>query len=248
MMTELIDQRTSEVHAVKDKQTHTSLSEDLLTRMIEASVAEDQKLSKQELIDITMQVIAAGHETTASALLWTIYALSKCPVSQSRLRDELLGTDPGMTSAKLIDELPYLENVIRESLRVYSPTLIIPWESLDDIVISGVHIPKGTTVQLVPAMIQLNPEIWGADAEAFRPQRWNHLPRDTMSPYAMETFSNGPRMCPGKALAMLNMKVLLAGLIREFRLEIVEDQGMEFRNPSLTLKSKTPVKFRVEWV
>ncbi|KAH7240808.1 cytochrome P450 [Fusarium redolens] len=248
MMTELIEQRTSEVAKAKELDTDSRLSSDLLTRMIEASSVENQKLSKDELIDITMQVIAAGHETTASAMIWTTYALSKDQKSQDRLRTEILGMNVNKMTAKSIDELPYLDNVIREALRVYSPTLTIPWEALEDIVIAGVKIPKGTTVQLVPAMTQLNPDIWGPDVDAFNPDRWDRLSGDASSPYAMETFSNGPRMCPGKALALLNMKVLLVGLIREFRIEVLGDEELEFRNPSLTLKSKRPLRFKAQRV
>jgi cytochrome P450 len=152
-------------------------------------------------------------------------------------------------SAKAIDDLPFLDNVIREALRIYSPTLLIPWEALKDITIAGVHIPKGTTLQIVPAMIQLNPEIWGSDAGVFRPERWEYLDSFASSPYAMETFSNGPRMCPGKALAMLNMKVLLVGLIRDFEIEIEHDgREVELRNPSLTLKAKRPIQFKIRRV
>ncbi|CVL10492.1 related to pisatin demethylase [Fusarium proliferatum] len=246
MMTELIEQRTSEVEKAKQLGTDSGLSDDLLTRMIEASSVENQKLSKDELIDITMQVIAAGHETTASALLWTTYALSQDQKSQQRLRTEIIKLSTNDMTAKSIDELPYLDNVIREALRLYSPTLIIPWEALEDIEIAGVRIPKGTTVQLVPAITQLNPEIWGPDVETFNPDRWDHLSGDSLSPYAMETFSNGPRMCPGKALALLNMKVLLVGLIKDFKIESTEDNEVEFRNPSLTLKSKRPLQFKVQ--
>ncbi|KAF5654617.1 cytochrome P450 monooxygenase [Fusarium sp. NRRL 25303] len=246
MMTELIEQRTSEVEKAKELGTDSGLSDDLLTRMIEASSVENQKLSQDELIDITMQVIAAGHETTASALLWTAYALSKDQKAQQRLRTEIINLSANDVTAKSIDELPYLDNVIREALRVYSPTLIIPWEALDDTDIAGVRIPKGTTIQLVPAMTQLNPEIWGPDVENFNPDRWDHLSGDSLSPYAMETFSNGPRMCPGKALALLNMKVLLVGLIKDFKIESAQDKEMEFRNPSLTLKSKRPLQFKVQ--
>ncbi|KAJ4007354.1 hypothetical protein NW766_010038 [Fusarium irregulare] len=239
MMAELIEQRTAEVEAASGDE----LSDDLLTRMIEASAEERQRLSKDELIDITMQVIAAGHETTASALVWTAYALGKNPASQDRLRKEIQSLDTNDISAKAIDELPFLENVIRESLRLYSPTLIIPWEAQTDMTIAGVDIPQGTTVQIVPAMIQLNPEIWGDDVETFRPERWEGA---APCPYAMETFSNGPRMCPGKALAMLNMKVLLLGMVRDFEMEALGN--VEMRNPSLTLKAKKPILFKVRRV
>jgi cytochrome P450 len=164
------------------------------------------------------------------------------------LRTEILTLNTTNMTAKSIEELPYLDNVTKEALRVYSPTLIIPWEALEDVDIAGVKIPKGTTVQLVPAMTQLNPEIWGPNAESFNPDRWDRLFGDALSPYAMETFSNGPRMCPGKALALLNMKVLLVGLIRDFRIESVGDEEVELRNPSLTLKSKKPLQFKVQRV
>ncbi|RGP74788.1 aat family amino acid transporter [Fusarium sporotrichioides] len=248
MMEGLIEQRTTEVAAAKRHEGGGSLSDDLLTRMIEASAGESRKLSKGELIDITMQVIAAGHETTASALVWTAYALARDLASQKRLRAEIhsLGTE---MSAKGVDELPFLENVIREAMRVYSPTLIIPWEAQSDMTITGVYIPKGTTVQIVPAMIQLNPQVWGSDADIFRPKRWEDMDSNASSPYAMETFSNGPRMCPGKALAMLNMKVLLVGLIRDFKIELEDDEReAELRNPSLTLKTKKPIRFKIRRV
>ncbi|KAF4971288.1 hypothetical protein FSARC_1858 [Fusarium sarcochroum] len=245
MMVELIEKRTSEVLAAKNDDTSVSLSDDLLTRMIEASIAEEQKLSKQELIDLTMQVIAAGHETSAGALTWTIYALASNPDIQHRLRKEVLGLEEAAISAKSIDDLLYLNNVIRESLRVYSPSLMAPWEAGEDMTIAGVHIPKGTTVQTVPAMIQLNPTIWGDDAEDFNPDRWDSLNSNAASPYAMELFLNGPRMCPGKGLAMLEMKVLLMEIIKRFHLDLADDKELEFTNPSLTLKSKRPLQFKI---
>ncbi|KAF4467666.1 aat family amino acid transporter [Fusarium albosuccineum] len=247
MMTELIDQRQAEVLAAKQGDADGSISDDLLTRMLEASLDEEKRLSKQELIDITMQVIAAGHETTASALTWTTYALVMNPEVQDRLRAELVDIEVTNSAAKAIDDLPYLNNVIRETLRVYSPTLIAPWEAGEDMVIAGVNIPKGTTIQTVPAMVQLNPKIWGDDAEVFNPDRWDSLSGEASSPFALEVFLNGPRMCPGKALAMLEIKVLLAGIIKNFRLESVDGE-LSVRNPSLTLKPKDGLRVRVSRV
>ncbi|RSL90429.1 hypothetical protein CEP52_014592 [Fusarium oligoseptatum] len=244
MMTELIEQRTEEVLAARDGQSDVVLSDDLLTRMIEASFGEDKRLSKQELIDITMQVIAAGHETTASALTWITYALATHLDVQNRLREELSGIEVTNSAAKAIDDLPYLNNVIREALRVYSPTLMAPWEAGEDMAIAGVDIPKGTMIQTVPAMVQLNPSIWGDDVEAFIPDRWDTLAGDALSPFSIEVFLNGPRMCPGKALALLEIKVLLVAMIKEFYLEMA-NKDIEVRNPSLTLKPKDGLNVRV---
>ncbi|KAI8711432.1 hypothetical protein NCS52_01406600 [Fusarium sp. LHS14.1] len=247
MMTELIEQRTDEVLAARSGQSDIVLSDDLLTRMIEASFGEDKRLSKQELIDITMQVIAAGHETTASALTWITYALATHKDVQNSLREELSGIEVTSSAAKAIDDLLCLNNVIREALRVYSPTLMAPWEAGENMVIAGVEIPKGTMIQTVPAMVQLNPSIWGDDAEAFVPARWDTLTGDASSPFSIEVFLNGPRMCPGKALALLEIKVLLTAMIKEFQLEMV-DTEIEVRNPSLTLKPKDGLHVRVRRV
>ncbi|RSL74575.1 hypothetical protein CEP53_000185 [Fusarium sp. AF-6] len=247
MMTELIEQRTEDVLAARDGQSDIVLSDDLLTRMIKASFGEDKRLSKQELIDITMQVIAAGHETTASALTWITYALATHLDVQTRLREELSGIEVTNSAAKAIDDQPYLNNVIREALRVYSPTLMAPWEAGEDIMIAGVDIPKGTMIQTVPAMVQLNPSIWGDDVEAFIPERWDTLTGDASSPFSIEVSLNGPRMCPGKALALLEIKVLLVAMVKEFHLEIA-NKDIEVRNPSLTLKPKDGLNVRVRRV
>ncbi|KAH6873898.1 cytochrome P450 [Thelonectria olida] len=244
MMTELIEQRTAEVLAARQNNSDTKISDDLLTRMIEASFDEGKGLSKQELIDITMQVIAAGHETTASALTWIMYALVMNPEVQDRLRQEISVMQVVGSLGKSIENLPYLNNVVREALRVYSPTLMAPWEAGQDMVIAGVSIPKGTMIQTVPAMVQLNPKVWGYDVDVFSPDRWDNLKSDAASPFAIEVFLNGPRMCPGKALALLEVKILLVEMIKEFRLEAVDGE-LEVRNPSLTLKPKEGLRVRV---
>jgi cytochrome P450 len=103
----------------------------------------------------------------------------------------------------------FLNNVPRESLRLYSPGLTLPREAAEDIVIGGVHIPQGTTVTMVPAMVQRNPLIWGDDADEFKPDRWDSLSADAASPYAITAFSGGPRVCLGRSFAYLEMKAVL---------------------------------------
>jgi cytochrome P450 len=173
-----------------------------------------------------------------------MYALVMNPDVQDRLRQEISNMQVVGSLVKSIDNLPYLNNVVREALRVYSPTLMAPWEAGQDMVIAGVSVPKGTMIQTVPAMVQLNPKIWGDDADVFAPDRWDNLKGDAASPFAIEVFLNGPRMCPGKALATLEVKVLLVEMIKEFHLESVDGE-LEVRNPSLTLKPKEGLRVRV---
>lgn len=195
-----------------------------------------------------IQCVSAGHETTAGALTWTTYALVKYPEIQKRLREEIISAQQKQPepSAATIDSIPYLNNVISESLRVYSPSLLAPWEAGEDIVIAGVAIPKGTTVTTIPAMIHHNPSVWGADVNVFNPDRWNAVSGAVANPFAIESFINGPRTCPGRALALLEIKTIIVEMLSHFSLEAVNDADVEFLHPTLTLKPKGGLNIRVQ--
>ncbi|KAL7949537.1 cytochrome P450 [Trichoderma barbatum] len=249
MLSELIHERVMQVQ--QDKRSGPSDektgNKDFLTNMIEANLAEGKGVSDQMLIDVIIQSVSAGHETTAGTLVWTVYALIRYPHMQQRLREEILSAQqkqPDLDAAT-IDSLPYLNNIISESLRVYSPTLMAPWEAGEDLVIAGVSIPKGTTVTTIPAMIHYNPAIWGADVEVFNPDRWESTTGAAANPFAIEAFINGPRTCPGRALALLEIKTVLVEMMSNFSLEAV-DLDVQLEHPSLTLKPKGGLNVRCD--
>lgn len=121
----------------------------------------------------------------------------------------------------------------------------IPREATIDMEVAGVFIPKGTTINLVPAMMNLKPEIWGPDAAAFDPDRWDRLQGEAGSAYAFATFHNGPRVCIGKALTMLEMKLVISELVSRFRLEATHEGELELDTPSFTLKPKELLRVRL---
>lgn len=272
MLAELIQERVKEVRLQQsEKKEKSSQSDekpekkDFLTNMIEANLSERKRVSEQVLIDtvrfrgilnaaydtemINLQVIqcvSAGHETTAGALTWTTYALIKYPEIQKRLRKEIVSTQQKQPelSAATIDSIPYLNNVVSESLRVYSPSLLAPWEAGEDLVIAGVAIPKGTTVTTIPAMIHYNPSVWGADVNVFNPDRWDAVTGAVANPFSIEAFINGPRTCPGRALALLEIKTILVEMLSNFSLEAVNGADVEFSHPTLTLKPKGGLNIR----
>jgi cytochrome P450 len=87
----------------------------------------------------------------------------------------------------------------------------------------------------------MNPHIWGPDAAEFRPERWDKLEGDAASVYAFESFSNGPRTCPGRALALLEIKAVLVEVLTRFEITSVRRE-LEFQNPSLILSAKEGVE------
>ncbi|RFU78446.1 cytochrome p450 [Trichoderma arundinaceum] len=249
MLSELIQERVLQVQQKEksgrsDEQTG---KKDFLTIMIEANLAEKKGVSEKFLVDTIIQCVSAGHETTAGALTWTTYALTQNPEIQKRLREEILSAQQKQPEldAATIDSLPYLNNVVSESLRVYSPTLLAPWEAGEDLVIAGVAIPKGTTVTTIPAMIHYNPSVWGADVEVFNPDRWDTVSGAVANPFSIEAFINGPRTCPGRALALLEIKTVLAEMVSNFYLEAV-DTDVQFEHPTLTLKPKGGLRVRCD--
>ncbi|KAH8895974.1 cytochrome P450 [Thozetella sp. PMI_491] len=220
---------------------------DILTFMLQAMDSGDAKWTEEELVDHLLQFVTAGHETAATSLVLIMGTLAAEPQCQARLREEIWKAmaQTSELDAHALDALPYLNNVIREVLRVSSPALMVPSEAQNDVEIDGVLIPKGTALMIAPQVIQHNPLIWGPDAAEFKPERWEHLSETAAIPYAFEAFHNGPRSCLGKGLAMLQIKTLMADMLTRFSFEPVDRMGV-FENPSFTLRPKGGLRIKVK--
>lgn len=179
------------------------------------------------------------------------------PDEAQRLRAEVMDLQrrcsPDPPSYRAIKAMPYMENFMREVLRVQCPGINVAREAVHDVVIQGVVIPKGTTVLMQPAIIQKNPTIWGADCDEFRPDRWDEIEpgSEAAHPWAFAAFSHGPRICIGRAFSMLEFKILLIEVVSRFRFCRVEgDERMAHEiklvNPSPMLRPDGGLRVRVE--
>ncbi|KAL2269933.1 hypothetical protein VTJ83DRAFT_2117 [Remersonia thermophila] len=202
--------------------------------------------SDSNLIDQLMTFLAAGHETTASALTWAVYLLAKHPEIQSRLRAEIranlppVGTpEEGSTVSSIdIDRLPYLNAVCNEVLRYFPPAPLTLRRAACDTTILGHRIPKGTQIAIVPWALNKSVHMWGEDAQEFNPDRWMPKHGDdkekransggAASNYAFMTFLHGPRSCIGQAFAKAEFACLLATWVGRFSMELHnEDEADE---------------------
>lgn len=101
-------------------------------------------------------------------------------------------------------------------------------------------------MNLCPAVLNLHPLVWGADATQFDPDRWENLEGMASNVYAFESFHHGPRTCLGKQLAMTEMKVILIEVLSRFHLEAVDGvKQVEFASPSFTLRPKKLLKIKL---
>ncbi|KAI6778466.1 Cytochrome p450 protein [Emericellopsis cladophorae] len=211
---------------------------DVLQAMVEATGLWDD----EQVVEYILNFMVLGHDTTACTLVWALDTLARRQDIQDRLRKEI--NEMEEQSWAEIDRAHFLENFMREVLRVHCPVGWIPMVAACDVEISGVLVPKNTTLNLCPAMVNLKPEIWGPDAEEFDPDRWDRLEGEAGSAYAFATFHNGPRVCIGKALTLMELKMVIVELVSQFKMETdMEPLGLE--TPSFTLKPKQTLQLRL---
>lgn len=205
-------------------------SQDILSVAMESGGFTDE-----DLVNQLMTFLAAGHETTASALAWAVYCLCKHPDVQSKLRAELRSQLPsldGDITSTDIDRLPYLNAVLNETMRIFPPVPLTLRETAHDTTIQNAFIPKGTTVVLCPWAVNTSVHLWGTDAREFNPERWLGAGRANTggaeSNYAIVTFLHGPRSCIGKDFAKAEFACLVAALVGRFEMEFA-DEGYELK-------------------
>lgn len=215
-----------------------------------------QLISEDTLVDQMMTFLSAGHETTASSLIWATYFMAKYPEMQERLRKEIRDNLPSanseteITSAD-IDNLPYLNAVCSEVLRIHSPVAQSIRVANHDITVQDQFIPKDTLLVLVPWTTNTDPKLWGPDAHDFKPERWltpeqggtsatNAASGGATSNYAFMTFLHGPHSCIGGAFAKSELACLVAAWMGRFSFELKDKSLLDERNikinPSIVAK------------
>ncbi|KAJ5776303.1 uncharacterized protein N7511_001314 [Penicillium nucicola] len=194
---------------------------------------------EENLVDQCMTFLGAGHETTASALQWAVYALCKNPEMQTRLREEVRANLPSLSdetpiTAAQIDNLPYLNAVCNEVLRFHPSVPATIRMSVRDTSICGKNIPKGTLFSISPQIVNRMEEFWGPDADEFNPDRFMGPGKantgGAVSNYAFLTFLHGPRSCIGQGFAKAELACLLAATVGRFQMELKNpDAKLELR-------------------
>ncbi|KAJ6458410.1 cytochrome P450 [Mycena vitilis] len=256
---ELLAQSKSEVAQNGTFETGTGRARDLLSLLVRANTSKDlpahQRLSDEDVIAQVPTFLVAGHETTSTAVTWALFALTQHPEVQTRLREELQGVDTDRPTMDELNALPFLDCVVRETLRLHAPVpgtgrialrddvvpLATPYTDTKGVVHQNLLIRKGESIFIPILAINRDRKIWGPDAMKFRPARWEEGPDRLAAPPAgahaipgvwghMLTFHGGPRSCIGFRFALVEMKALLFTLIRtlEFELAVpVADMGQK---------------------
>jgi cytochrome P450 len=234
-MDEIVRERRPELagNSTTDSSAGAGAPNDVLSIMIRASENNeiDTELLRQELLT----VLLAGTDTTALALNYTWYLLSQNPEAESKLHDEIesvLGGSP--PTGEDLRDLKYTEHVLSESMRLYPPVYLTVREARKPVELDGYRIPTGSIVML-PQWVIHRDQRWYDEPEKFDPDRWTRERTSNRPKHSYFPFGAGPRQCIGKPVARPEMKLVIATIAQNYRLQNPQPKSLEFE-PAVTLQ------------
>lgn len=221
------------------------------TNLIEAMLAaRDQPghaLTDEDVAANVATMLLAGEDTTAHTLAWMIWLLAQQPALLRRAQDEVrqaLGDDPLPTRLEQVAALEFVEACAHETMRLKPVAPLLPQQAAHDTTVAGVAIPEGT---LCIFLMRPGPMDAGrfADPERFDPDRWLRADAASVKRASMP-FGAGPRMCPGRYLALLEIKMAMATLLARFDVLSVETaDGAPVRERLAFTMQPTPLRMRI---
>jgi cytochrome P450 len=214
---------------IRERQKSGEKRNDLLDMLLDARYEDTgEPMSEEQIIDEILVLIIAGHETTANALAWTLYLLAGNPNEYDRLKTSTLGI--GLRETVMSDAL---NNVLKESMRLYPPAWISDRISLRDDQFRSYSFPADTIIVLFYYGMHRNPVHW-QNPEQFDPSRFAKANTDKDKVKAYYPFGAGPRLCIGNNFAMAEMTIFLQAFIHHF--SVKPGSVMPRLNALVTLK------------
>jgi len=219
---------------------------DILSILLQTQDKDDANaLTKQQVRDELVSLLAAGHETTTNTLTWTFYLLSEHPMVLKKMLIELqtvlAGREPKVDD---LSDLTYLDWVIKESMRLYPSAWTQGRQAVEAFDLDGYHFPRGTMLMFSQWVLHQLPDIWG-DPEKFRPERWNPVNGQKVPQWAYFPFGDGSRICMGMSLAQLQIRLVLATILQRYVPRLLPDHPVA-PLPLITLRSKYGLHVRLE--
>ena len=231
LITDLTEARMAEIKAGR-------APEDLATKIMTTTDPETgERFDAQEMVDQVAIFFLAGHETSASALAWSLYLLALYPDWQEQLAQEAEALADESFAA--ISKLRLSRDVFREALRLYPPVPMMVREATCPVQFRNRAVPKGAQIVLSPWHLHRHERLWD-NPDGFDPSRWQTENGKQCQREAYIPFSAGPRVCPGAGFAMVEGALILSMILRHFKITCVE--GAEpVPVAHLTVRSKSGI-------
>lgn len=237
---------------------HDSQKKTLISMFMDAMSQEnpDSELDPVYLRDIMVNFLIAGRDTTAQALAWCVFAVLEHPHARTKIQEELRVKLPDLVTGTIaapsmeqVNQLVYLEAVLKEALRLY-PSIPANVKMANKVTVlsDGTFVKAGTSVAIPAYVMGRLESVWGPDAKQFKPERWIDPDSGKIRPVSAfkdNAFGAGPRKCLGKAMATTEIKILLASIFSRFQLNLAPDQKITY-TPSMTLAMSGQLCVHVE--
>ncbi|HEY8034666.1 MAG TPA: cytochrome P450 [Methylobacter sp.] len=200
-------------------------SEDAFQLLIDASYDDGSRLSAHEITGMLIGTIFAGHHTTAGTAAWTLLELARRPEQLAQVLNELdahFGAD-GEVTFQSLREIPALENVIKEVLRLHPPLIFLIRKVMQDFQFKDYTVKAGKYVCASPRVSHRIADVF-PDPEKFDPDRYSETRQEDAVPFSWIAFGGGKHKCSGNAFAMLQLKAIFSILLRRYSFELIDDK------------------------
>jgi cytochrome P450 len=214
---------------IDERRSSPSTRDDLLTRLLDARDENGAAMDDRQVRDEAVTLFVAGHETTATALTWAFYMLSRDPAARARLVSEAdaLGSDPaGNWECADPARLPYAIKVFKETLRLYPPVYLIARRSSEPASLGGYDLPRWALVFVSPYSIHRRPDVY-PDPERFDPERFTPEAEAARPRSAYVPFGAGLRVCIGNHFALMEGPIVLAAIARRLSFDVAPGPRVE---------------------
>ncbi|MDX8289787.1 cytochrome P450 [Metabacillus indicus] len=213
----------------------------LLSLLFQAADEKGEPLTRTELRDQIVTILIAGHETTANVLTWIFAVLAKHPQVEEKMMAEI--KDAGQLTFESMKALPYTQQVVQETLRLYPAAWIILREAKTDVEIAGNHFQKGSIFLISPYVMHRNPAFF-RDPETFNPGRFSKDSGEEIPLYGFFPFGGGSRGCIGSQFAMMEAVLISATVLRKYKLELSSPYEELQPEPLVSLRIKNGLKMK----
>lgn len=238
MITAIIDQRRAS----------GASAQDALQVLMESRYSDGTALTPNEITGILTASMFAGHHTSSGTEAWTLIELARHPEWMARVVGELDGLyarDAALTY-QAFREVPVLESVLKEVLRLHPPLVILMRGVVRDFEVEGVRIPAGMLVAISPAVSHRIPELF-REPNRFDPSRYDPGRAEDEAPFAWIPFGGGHHRCSGAAFAIMQLKAITMSLLRRFTFELVDppdSYGPDYTKMVVQVRQPCRVRYR----
>jgi cytochrome P450 len=195
--------------------------------------------------DEVLALLHAGHETMAAGLAWTCYLLAAHPDVQENVAQEVDAQQAWPAAAEDLPRLCRVGRVVKESLRLYTPTwTLFPRQAIREADVGGYSVPRGSWVFIFPYALHRDPR-WFDRPEEFDPERFAPGRVERIVPGAYIPFGAGSHLCLGARFAPTAMTLIVATILREFRLALAAGEGAPEPEPFLALRPKGNLRLKL---